>query len=647
MPPATRSVLEHFTSSEPPNKRVKRATTSSRGPLVHPSNVKPAGNAFLDPGPSTRTLTLGSLAVLSDELIMHILSNYDLTHQEIARLSAVSTGLRAFANADSLWKNMFVELGQKMESWQGSWKMTCLAHVKLKRQSNSQASPDGEVGWQDEALQGKRPRLADFIPTRPFYSDFLYHSHRLALVPMEHFAPSTGNPVVSIPREPSTMSSQDFHSRYAALNRPVIIEAGKEKERPRSIGMSVYSLASEKRPDSDGSPFAVQAEAIKTSLTAYGAYSACQTRLSEQIGKALRESEVDDDWNDLHGNRLAGLDEAPFYCFDSELPSDLESAWDYWWIPPHLRACPASCYNVPTSCDGTAGKLTPQQRSRTEADLFSLLESRPDYRWVIAGPTRSGSGWHKDPNYTSAWNTPMTGSKLWMMLPPDTIPPGVFVSEDGADITTPVSLIEWLVDFYEETKKLHGPRGDRKLVEGVCHQGETVYVPSGWWHLVVNLEESLAYTQNLVSLAELPNVLHFMKSKVNQISGFRFSGRDVDEEEEEDTAAGEDPRSRLYSEFVAKIDEYDPAIASWTLERVATLEEEEQRQNSAKLARERAENGAIAGRRGGTKRETDGEDKPSWWDRLRGDTKEEAGRGSRLTLALGGDDDEELEDVPW
>ena len=34
-------------------------------------------------------------------------------------------------------------------------------------------------------------------------------------------------------------------------------------------------------------------------------------------------------------------------------------------------------------------------------DLFSILdEERPDCRWLIVGPKRSGSTFHKDPNAT-------------------------------------------------------------------------------------------------------------------------------------------------------------------------------------------------------------------------------------------------------
>lgn len=84
-------------------------------------------------------------------------------------------------------------------------------------------------------------------------------------------------------------------------------------------------------------------------------------------------------------------------------------------------------------------------------DLFSVLgdEQRPDYRWLIAGPARSGSSFHVDPNCTSAWNATVSGKKKWIMFPPGETPPGVHPSEDGLDLAAPVSLIEWFLNFYE------------------------------------------------------------------------------------------------------------------------------------------------------------------------------------------------------
>lgn len=53
-------------------------------------------------------------------------------------------------------------------------------------------------------------------------------------------------------------------------------------------------------------------------------------------------------------------------------------------------------------------------------DLFEVLgeDERPDYRWLIVGPRRSGSSFHVDPNATCAWNASVRGRKKWILFPP-------------------------------------------------------------------------------------------------------------------------------------------------------------------------------------------------------------------------------------
>ena len=187
-------------------------------------------------------------------------------------------------------------------------------------------------------------------------------------------------------------------------------------------------------------------------------------------------------------------DESPLYLFDRSfvektgLKVGKEEAGDYW----------------PPECFG--------------ADYFSVLgDQRPDRRWLIVGPARSGSTFHKDPNATSAWNAVLQGAKYWIMFPSDAgmpPPPGVFVSEDQSEVTSPLSIAEWLLNFHAEARATTGCR------EGICSAGEVLHVPSGWWHLVVNLSPSIAITQNFVPEKHLPNVLDFMKHKPEQISGF-------------------------------------------------------------------------------------------------------------------------------
>ncbi|XP_076908224.1 arginine-specific demethylase JMJ22-like [Bidens hawaiensis] len=140
-------------------------------------------------------------------------------------------------------------------------------------------------------------------------------------------------------------------------------------------------------------------------------------------------------------------------------------------------------------------------------DLFSVLgNERPDYRWIIIGPAGSGSSFHIDPNSTLAWNAVVKGSKKWVLFPPDVVPPGVYPSADGAEVACPVSITEWFMNFYEATKTLK-----KRPVECVCKAGEVIFVPNGWWHLVINLEDSIAITQNFVSRRNLLNVLEFLK----------------------------------------------------------------------------------------------------------------------------------------
>ncbi|KAL8774705.1 MAG: hypothetical protein Q9209_000644 [Squamulea sp. 1 TL-2023] len=123
----------------------------------------------------------------------------------------------------------------------------------------------------------------------------------------------------------------------------------------------------------------------------------------------------------------------------------------------------------------------------------------------------------------SAWNAVLTGSKYWIMFPSspsDPPPPGVYVSEDQSEVTSPLSIAEWLIGFHSEARKTRGCR------EGICKEGEVLHVPSGWWHLVVNLSPSIAITQNFVPRAHLAKVLAFLKNKPEQVSGFKSDMND-------------------------------------------------------------------------------------------------------------------------
>lgn len=154
-------------------------------------------------------------------------------------------------------------------------------------------------------------------------------------------------------------------------------------------------------------------------------------------------------------------------------------------------------------------------------DLFNVFNykgsnCRPDHAWLIVGSERSGSTFHKDPNYTSAWNTALAGRKVWIMLPPGIAPPGVGTDDEESEVTSPVGIAEWVLSgFYNDAVKIP------ECLIGITFPGECMYVPSGWWHSVINLDDSVALTQNFVPTSKLSNALNFFKNRKDQISGFR------------------------------------------------------------------------------------------------------------------------------
>ncbi|CAK9002476.1 unnamed protein product [Durusdinium trenchii] len=155
-------------------------------------------------------------------------------------------------------------------------------------------------------------------------------------------------------------------------------------------------------------------------------------------------------------------------------------------------------------------------------DLFNFLgdEKRPDFRWLLIGNKRSGSKWHLDPNKTCAWNAVVRGRKRWLLLPPGCPPPGVHPSKDGAEVTQPVSLLEWFSNFYDELKRHVDLNPAWDLKEGTCGPGDLVFIPSGWWHCVLNLDDdTIAVTQNYASETHVSSVRRFLSEHRDQVSG--------------------------------------------------------------------------------------------------------------------------------
>jgi hypothetical protein len=166
----------------------------------------------------------------------------------------------------------------------------------------------------------------------------------------------------------------------------------------------------------------------------------------------------------------------PLYLFDQNYPENA----------PQLLAD----YSVP--------KYFPE-------DLFSVVgeEDRPPYRWILVGPSGSGVPFHIDPRGTSAWNTVLHGKKRWAFYPPKSQPPGV--GPHHKDYYNAPTAIKWYMKVLPTLSENNRP------IECLQEEGDTIFVPSQWWHMVYNCGANAdivsAITQNYVSSQNLDRVM--------------------------------------------------------------------------------------------------------------------------------------------
>ncbi|KAK6940180.1 F-box domain [Dillenia turbinata] len=424
---------------------------------------------------------LGDLKVLPDELICAILEN--LTCRDIARLACVSSVMFIFCNEEPLWMTLCLKNAGGQLQYKGSWKKTALS-----------IEHEGIV-CEDCC---SKPLQFD-----GFQSLFLYRRLYRCHTTLSGFSFDDGN----VARE-NNISLEEFSTKYDG-QKPVLLSGLADSWQARNT-WTVDQLSQK--------------------------YGDMAFRISQRSSRKITMK-----FKDYVSYMGLQHDEDPLYVFDDKFGEAAPSLLNDYSVP-HLF----------------------------QEDLFDVLDrdQRPPFRWLIVGPERSGASWHVDPALTSAWNTLLCGRKrmaaweeicptlifgerkchwgadafaayvdgingtlvgsflwdesygvacecLWALYPPGRVPLGVTVhvnEEDGdVHIETPTSL-QWWLDFYPLLAD------EDKPIECTQLPGETIFVPSGWWHCVLNLETTVAVTQNFV------NSKNFEFVCLDMAPGYRHKG---------------------------------------------------------------------------------------------------------------------------
>jgi len=92
---------------------------------------------------------------------------------------------------------------------------------------------------------------------------------------------------------------------------------------------------------------------------------------------------------------------------------------------------------------------------------------------------------HKDPKWSGAWNTVLCGRKRWVLFPPHIAAEDIGAGAGDYKSSGPPAY--WWLDHFPRLRaegKLHG------MVDLIQEQGDTIFIPNGWWHAVLNLPQS-------------------------------------------------------------------------------------------------------------------------------------------------------------
>ncbi len=158
-------------------------------------------------------------------------------------------------------------------------------------------------------------------------------------------------------------------------------------------------------------------------------------------------------------------------------------------------------------------------------DLYIPAFGGSDYQWVIMSQPQTGTHVHSDPDLTDAWNALITGHKVqsvplrlteqtlpiffqyWIIFPRD-----VDVSSYECDLECSENFdglytVSWYTHVVPQLRR-ESWYGER-IVETVQKPGETIYVPQGQGHAVLNLDENVSVTENFLSVSALDELAKF------------------------------------------------------------------------------------------------------------------------------------------
>ncbi|KAH8262294.1 hypothetical protein KR038_000360 [Drosophila bunnanda] len=128
-------------------------------------------------------------------------------------------------------------------------------------------------------------------------------------------------------------------------------------------------------------------------------------------------------------------------------------------------------------------------------------QGKDDYRFVYMGPKNSWTSYHSDVFGSFSWSTNIVGLKKWLIMPP-----GEELKLHDRLGNPPFSIDETMLDEHNVLYYTINQRAN-----------EAVFVPSGWFHQVWNLTDTISVNHNWFNACNIAMVWQNLKNNLTAV----------------------------------------------------------------------------------------------------------------------------------
>ncbi|XP_053605927.1 2-oxoglutarate and iron-dependent oxygenase JMJD4 homolog [Plodia interpunctella] len=128
---------------------------------------------------------------------------------------------------------------------------------------------------------------------------------------------------------------------------------------------------------------------------------------------------------------------------------------------------------------------------------YAVDHRSDDFMFVYIGPRESWTPLHADVYNSYSWSVNVVGKKKWILLPPGE-------EEKLKDALGNLPL------FTDVTRNV-------KYFEIIQEQGDAIFVPSGWFHQVLNLLDTISINHNWINACNIDHVWEALQCSLTSV----------------------------------------------------------------------------------------------------------------------------------